>query len=113
MNDDKRKGALITIFAVACILICLLLSDGWGTPNFPLYLFDPIHVFGYSQDPDYDWLRPIVGFFSATRNVVSILLAVVAYGICRYLALIPGPKRKAATIENKQAGSDIGVTSNE
>lgn len=88
-TDDRKAGLLILVGALTLIAIALVMSDGWGYATVPLYLFSPIEVKSIYFDPDWDWLRPALEFFSLTRNVISLLLLLFAYGLCRYLSLLP------------------------
>jgi hypothetical protein len=89
MNADQRAGALILVAACAAISISLVLSEGWSVPSVPLYLFSVWDFPSIAHDADLAWLKAILEFLGLTRNVVAMLLAWAAYGVCRYLSLLP------------------------
>lgn len=88
-NEDRRVGLLIVIASLALIVIALIISDGWGYPTVPLFLFSPLEIGSIYYDPDFTWLRPAIEFFSLTRNVISLLIALFAYDVCRFFSLLP------------------------
>ena len=86
MNPDQKAGTLIVLIAATLIAMTLVLSDGWGIPNFNLQLVR----FEYKSDEGYgnDY------FIVYTRYVLAALIAVVGYGFARYFGLIAAIFRK-------------------
>ena len=91
MNPDQKAGTLIVVTAATLIALTLVLSVGWGNPNFDLQLAH----FEYKSDEggtDY--------FIVYTRYVLAALIAVVGYGIARYFGVIPIIYRKTKPSKN-------------
>lgn len=89
MTADHRAGALIIVATVTMIGLCLLVSDGWSYPG-PIQLFNPYTFWdSWYRFTDSELVQKSLLYFSETRHVVAILLAPLAYGVCRYLSLFP------------------------
>lgn len=100
MRADQRTGALIVVVSIVLIAIVLLMSDGWGLPQVPLYLYNPyVAAEAISAEPGLEWAEAPVLFFASTRNDVSILLIALGYGVCSYFSLLPqaGKGRETTT----------------
>ena len=93
-SEDRRIGLLIVIASLTLITIVLIVSTGWGYPTIPLFLFSPRELGSIYYDPDLEWLRPVLEFFSLTRNVIALLVVLFSYGLCRFFSLLPPIIRK-------------------
>ena len=92
MDENRKIGAIIIIVSAALIGISLTLSDGWSYPTIQLYLFDPTSVGLAYHDPDWKWLCAPLEFLSHTRNIIAILITILAYGACCYFSLVSAPQ---------------------
>ena len=80
MNQDQKVGALIIVTAVSLMSVALLLSNGWGIEGVPL------HLYKYWSEDEYG-MRQLV--LVKTGWVLAPLVLVGAYGVLRYLSVIP------------------------
>jgi hypothetical protein len=82
LNKDQIDGSRIVLAAFILGAMALVCSNGWGSAQGPLWLYQDDFQYG-------DYFQDSIRVTILTKYVIAVLLAVAGYGTGRFFALIP------------------------